>query len=378
MNYTYWLEPGAIDHLGQVLDELKAESVLLVADADAYRLSGAQETLRGTFAPRRIVSFTGFEPNPDFHDLQRGLDTLRGSPCDVALAIGGGTAIDLAKLISTLAVQRGSALQIIQGQSTIQRDGVPLIAVPTTAGTGSEATRNAVVYLDGQKYSPEHEFLLPQYAIVDPQLTYSLPPHITASSGLDALAQAVESMWSVGSTKDSRSWAAKALGLAMTHLEDAVKHPGPESRRAMCEAAHLAGKAINVSRTTAPHAISYTLTSRFNVPHGCAVALTLGSILVYNSKVMDSDCTDPRGPGHVRRTVREIVGLLGCSTPEQANERITALVSTIRCPIRLRDVGVGGQREITFLVDQVNTQRLANNPRQITPATLRNLLERLS
>ena len=374
MDQTVWLEPDAVRRVAQVLDQQNAHAVFLVADEDAYRLSGAQEALHRPLADRCVVSFTGFEPNPKFHDLQRGLDAFRRSPCDIVLAVGGGTALDLGKLIAMLANQHGSTRSIVQGQSAIEDISVLSIAVPTTAGTGSEATHFAVIYVDDQKYSIAHKSLLPDYAIVDPGLTDSMPAPITACTGLDALAQAIESAWSVNSTDQSRSWANQSLRLTAAHLQDAVQRPCPDSRRAMSEAAHLAGKAINVSLTTAPHALSYILTSRYHVPHGCAVALTLGAVLVYNSQVAEDDCMDPRGPAHVRAAIEEIVRELACATPEQARDRVTDLQRAINCPVRLGDVGVSTSTEVRTIAEQVNVQRLVNNPRRMTPAIITDLL----
>jgi len=369
------VKPGAIGDVEQVLAQRDAQSVFLVADEQAFNQSGARAALREPLADRRIVTFTGFEPNPKLHDLERGLDAFRGSPCDVVLAIGGGTAMDLGKMVAAMAKQNSSTRDIVQGKATMDGFGVPCIAVPTTAGTGSEATHFAVIYVDGLKYSIAHDSLLPNYAVVDPDLTDSLPAPITASSGLDALAQAIESTWSVNSTDQSRYMASQAIRLAMTHLEDAVRCPGPESRLAMAKAAHLAGKAINVSLTTAPHALSYIITSRYGVPHGCAVALTLGAILEYNSQVTMDDCMDPRGPEHVLTAIQEVVRGLGCATAERARDRLTNLQRAVNCPTRLGDVGIATQTEVQLIAEQVNTQRLENNPRHMTPAAVTNVLQ---
>lgn len=377
MDQSCWLEPGAIGRVGRILDDLKAQSVLLVADADAYEQSGAKQRLNDALAQRHIILFTSFKANPNLHDVQRGLDTVGDSNFDAVIAVGGGSAIDLAKWVGTLAVQDDAARPLIEGSAPLRRDGPPFIAVPTTAGTGSEMTCGAVVYMDDKKHSLQHDYLLPDYAVVDPNLTHSLPPGVTAACGLDALAQAIESLWSVRSTQSSQRYAAQALRLAASNLEDAVRRPSPDSRHAMCEAAHLAGRAINISNTTASHAISYALTSRYGVPHGCAVALTLGATLVFNSGVTSDDCADPRGVAHVRRIIDDIVQLLGCSSAEEAHGRITTLVRNIDCPVQLRQVGAASQEDVAFLVNQVNALRLANNPRRLTVESIRLLLEPL-
>lgn len=377
MNQSCWLEPGTIGRVGRILDELNAKSLLLVADSNAYEQSGAKQRLSGELAPRHVIRVTGFKPSPNLGDVQRGLETVGDSNFDAVIAIGGGSAIDLAKLVGTLAVQDDPPRPIIEGSVPLRRDGAPLIAIPTTAGTGSEATRGAVVYLDERKHALQHDYLLPEYAVVDPDLTHSMPPGVTAASGLDALAQAIESLWSVRSTESSQRDAMQALQLATSNLEDAVHRPSPEARHAMCRAAHLAGRAINISNTTASHAVSYALTSRYGVPHGCAVALTLGATIVFNSRVTNDDCADPRGVAHVRRIIDDITQTLGCSSAEEAHDRITTLVRSIGCPTQLRQVGAAAQEDVAFLVSRVNTQRLANNPRRLTVESLRLLLDPL-
>jgi alcohol dehydrogenase class IV len=158
--------------------------------------------------------------------------------------------------------------------------GKPLIAIPTTSGTGTEATCFAVVYIDKTKYSLKHSSILPDYTIIDPTLTHAMPPLVTAATGMDALAQAIESYWGVKSTHESQAYAREAITLTLAYLKAACQNE-VEARDAMSRAANLAGKAINLTETTACHAVSYPITSYFNVPHGHAVALTLASMFGY-------------------------------------------------------------------------------------------------
>ena len=194
------LREGALAEAGTILDGLSARRVFFVVDESAYAASGAAKVMAPYFRGRRIVEFADFELNPKLHDVERGIVQCRSAKPDVVIALGGGTAIDLAKLIGTLAAQEDPARQIVTGRAHIEQEGKPLIAVPTTSGTGSEATHFAVVYVDGRKISLAHRQLLPDYALVDAKLTHSAPPHITASTGVDALCQAVESLWAVRAT----------------------------------------------------------------------------------------------------------------------------------------------------------------------------------
>jgi alcohol dehydrogenase len=334
-------------------------------DADAYERSGAAATVEPFLASRRAHRFTGFEPNPKIEDVERGVAAFRRARPDVVLAIGGGTALDLAKVIGTCGADAVDVRACVIGAAAPARDGPPLVAVPTTAGTGSEATHFAVVYVEGSKYSFAHAFLRPDVIVLDPQLTYSLPSRLSAVTGLDALCQGIESLWAIGSTETSRDHAYRAVELALAHLPDVVReHPSPVARHAMLEAAYHSGCAIDIGKTTAAHAVSYTLSSRYGVPHGAAVALTLGAFIVFNAQVDEASCTDPRGVGHVRDAIRRVVETLGASSAEDARARIEAFVAALGCPTRLGEVGVD-EAGLARLVADVNLERLGNNPRRL-------------
>lgn len=368
------LGEGSLAEVAAILDRLSVRNVFLVADQAACDASGAADELGSLLADRSVESFTGFEPNPKLEDIQRGIEQFRRSTPDVIIAAGGGTAIDLAKLIGTLASNRADAGDIIAGRQPIETEGPPLIVIPTTAGTGSEATHFAVAYVNDRKYSVADPRLLPDYAIVDPRLTHSLPANITAASGLDVFCQSVESIWAVGSTDESINDASESIRLTIEHLPTCVQHPTPEARAAMCRAAHLSGRAINISKTTAPHAISYAITTRYGVPHGMAVALTLGQMLQFNAAVSDADCSDPRGAEHVQGSISLLLKLLDQPTSERGAERIRNLMKSIGAPLRLRDAGVQDNEEIAWIAEQVNAERLSNNPRKMARSDIENVL----
>ena len=365
---------GAIAQVARIVEQRQAQRILLVVDEVACAACGADGPLAEAFDSCDVVRFSDFEANPKFDDVIRGVQTARDSNPDLIVALGGGTAIDVGKLIGVLTHQPEDLKCLATGETPIVSDSLPLIAIPTTAGTGSEATHFAVVYVDGRKYSVAHPSILPAYAVVDPQLTHCLPATITAATGLDAFCQAVESLWAVGATDESVAYATEAAELALQHLVDAVHRPRPECRHAMSMASYLAGKAINISKTTAPHALSYPMTSQYGIPHGIAVSLTLGPMLVFNADVTDSDCTDPRGPADVKHRIQTVLSLLGVSNPTDGWKQIMQLVSDVGCPFSLSEAGIRGTEAVEEIVSQVNTERLSNNPRRATSAALTQLL----
>lgn len=366
-----------LGQLTEVLATLGCRSLFLVADPVAYVASGAAGRLTPVFTGHRVTLFQDFDPNPKLEHLAEGLQRFRAQPGDVVLAIGGGTAIDLAKLIAWAAPRNEPLRDLVRGSGLAAQSALPLIAVPTTAGTGSEATQFAVLYVDGQKQSIDAPELMPKFCVLDARLTATLPAPITAHTGLDALCQGIESLWSVHATERSIGYAADAISLAWHSLADAVQRPTESTRAAMLRASHLAGRAINLTRTTASHAISYALTSDYGIPHGHAVALTIGPMLVHNAGVTPADNQDPRGVERVRGRITQILQLLGCEDAFTARARIADLLDAIGCERHPSRLGVVGREAIETIAGKVNVQRLGNNPRRLTHEQLVTMLESL-
>jgi len=371
---TVYLSEGSLAEIPRICQLHGANSTFLVVDEVAYKLSGAAAKLRQFLPPDAITLFSGFEPNPKIEDVERGVAKCRATNPDLVIALGGGTAIDLAKMIASMAGHEEPPRDIAVGGLSLPLGSLPLIAVPTTAGTGSESTHFAVVYVDGQKYSVADSCLLPSFAIVDPQLTYSVPPGMTAATGLDAFCQAIESIWAVGATDESVAYATSAATLAFEHLPGATHSPTPKARHAMSLASHLAGKAINISKTTLPHAISYAITADYGIPHGAAVATTLSSVLAYNFGVSSSDCADRRGTRHVRRRLALILDILQAASVEDACHQVESFVASLGCNPTLAAAGIRSDESLRVLASRVNSARLSNNPRMADQKDLLSLL----
>ena len=362
----------------EVLAELKSKKIFLVTGHRSYAASGAKAHFDRLEKSYELCQFSEFAVNPRIEDVVRGIDVFRSAGGDTIIAVGGGSVIDMAKAINYLSVYpstlNGYRLQVGEPDAVIR----PVIAVPTTAGSGSEATSFAVVYTGRRKHSLADESILPSAAIVDAGLTMSLPKHVTAVSGLDAFSQAVESFWSIHSTIESKRFASAAIKLIITNLAAAVNNPTADSRIKMSNAAHLAGKAINITRTTAAHSISYPMTSYFGIDHGQAVGITLSSLLVFNANVTDSDVLDKRGPEYVRRTIGEICRLLGTENPDDARQKIDELIQRIGLQKRLSELGLQSPDDIeTIIANGFDPDRVKNNPRRLTKSALRGILEEI-
>jgi len=359
---------------GSILTDLSANNIFLVTGKSSYVHSGAKNCLDDLLTNYRVSVYDAFEPNPKLEDLKRGIDLFHCVKSDAIVAVGGGSVIDMAKLINFFGTNDIDPGEYIEGSGRTIRKGRPLIAIPTTAGSGSEATHFAVLYIYRRKYSVTHKYIMPDFSVVDPGLTMSLPAKQTAISGMDALCQAVESYWSVNSTELSKWYARRAIELIVSNLAQAVNNPTEPARTSMAKAAHLAGKAINITKTSAPHSISYPLTAYFGIPHGHAVALTLPSVMVYNYNV-NADVLDKRGSDYVRKAITEIAHLFGANSVRQAREQIETMISDIGLETRLSQLGVSSIESLERVIeDGFAPDRVDNNPRKLTPAALRRIL----
>jgi len=355
-----------IEEVKTILEANGFERVFFVCDQSAYVGSGADTALEPVLQGLSSIRFSEFELNPKIEDIQKGVDQFRSFNPDLVIALGGGSAIDVAKAIAFVGgFQDGSANDLILNQRDSNGSTVPILAIPTTAGTGSEATHFAVVYIENEKHSLASQCILSKYVVLDYRLTKSLPKHVTAASGLDALCQSIESLWSVGGTDESRSYAADALKLAWNSLEQVTNNPKDEFRKSISEASYLAGKAINISKTTGPHALSYKLTSDLGVPHGFAVGVFLAPFLLYNSKVTPNDCNDVRGSSYSKEQIDHILEVTQCQDENEFCQKFLRLLKQIGAPVFLSDIGISTAEEVEQFVGKANFQRLSNNPRKV-------------
>lgn len=369
---------GSINCLRDVLAELDSRKIFLVTGKESYSACGAELCLSKLLKGCEVCRFSEFAVNPGIEDVSRGIELFTEARYDTVIAVGGGSVIDMAKMVNFLSVNPLTLDGHRIGTEAFKGLVSPLIAIPTTSGSGSEATHFAVVYIGRRKHSVTDVRMLARVAIVDSNLTMSLSKYTTAVSGLDALSQAVESYWSVNSTNESKHFAEDAIKLIIENITGAVNNPTPHARLEMASAAHLAGKAINVTKTTAAHAISYPLTSYFGIAHGHAVSLTLGSLLIFNSQVTDDDVLDKRGVEFVRKTVNEICEFLGGDDAFDAAERISSLMHSVGLETRLSGMGLEKREDMEVVVNEgFNAERVGNNPRVLTPQALRRILEQI-
>ncbi len=362
-----------LDSLGGLVRSLGLSRVMLVVDRGASEASGAMPRLRSSLDASLAVVFDEFSPNPDAEQTIAAATAAHREGVDGVVAFGGGSCIDVAKVAALAVADPNRIRNLCEGTAAANIPPLPVIAVPTTSGTGSEATHFAAVYVRGRKISVGHEQLRPKAVVMDVGVHMSCPSRVAAASGLDALCQAVESMWAISSTTESRRYASAAAGVIACSLESSVIDGDASSRAAMMWGAHAAGMAINISRTTAPHAVSYALTSRFGVPHGLAVALTIARFAVVNAGLSASRCRAPQGVEWVRARTIEAASMLGVE-PHEMPTRMRRLLDRLGMPTSLSEAGVP-RASLDGLATQVDPVRLSNHPASFTHDELVELLQ---
>lgn len=277
------LGEGCLQEVGKIAKDLQATNLFVVTGSlmtkEPFRTALA-DSLQNNYL--QATYFSNFSGEPTTDHLHEALIELENCGADAVVAIGGGSAIDLAKAISVFAVHKELSFDEISSQKKLER--LPLIAIPTTAGTGSEATK-VMVITDGEigvKRNPGHPSLIPDAAILDPTLTVSLPKNFTAYTGMDALAHAIEAYVSTKATPMSDHFALEAIRLIGEALPIVYENGNDlQAREKMLLGSCYAGIAFSNSSTNLAHAAARPLGSRYHIPHGLCVSLLLPFVIEY-------------------------------------------------------------------------------------------------
>lgn len=269
--------------LTAVFEKERTKSVLIVTDAGIVKnglTASVEEVLKNSNVKYTVYDKT--QPNPTVNNVEEALDIFFSEECDTLVAIGGGSAMDCAKAIGARAVYPQKSLKRLGGMLRVLRKLPTLIAIPTTAGTGSETTVAALI-TDSEthhKYALMSFPLIPHYAVLDPRLTVSLPPHMTSTTGMDALTHAIEAYIGQTTTKETRRLALEATRLVFENVERAyINGSDLIARENMLHAAYKAGIAFSKSYVGYIHAIAHSLGGRYGTPHGLANAVIMPYVL---------------------------------------------------------------------------------------------------
>ena len=315
----------------------------------------------------QIVRFDDFQPNPLYESVVKGVELFRAEGYGGIMAVGGGSAMDVAKCIK-LFCRMDPAVNYLEQE--IVPNEIPFLAMPTTAGTGSEATRYAVIYYRGAKQSVTSENCIPETVLLDPACLNSLPEYQRKATMMDALCHGIESFWSVNRTAESREFSRQAIRGVMTHMEGYLANTA-EGNAGMLRAAHTAGRAINITQTTAGHAMCYKITSLFGVAHGHAAMLC--DRVLYPWMIQHAEkCTDPRGVDDLQSVLDEIGVCLGGHGAQDGAEKLNELFDALHLA-----VPEATKEQFETLRTSVNPVRLKNHPIRLDTETMDGLYHRI-
>lgn len=317
-----------------------------------------------------IVRFSDFVPNPVYESVVKGVKLFRSEECDSIMAVGGGSAMDVAKCIKLYSNHPGDGGNGSFLKEDIVPCDIPFLAMPTTAGTGSEATRYAVIYYEGKKQSITSESMIPQTVLMDPDVLRTLPIYQKKSTMCDALCHAIEAFWSVNSTDESKMYSKEAIEGVISNMEGYLSNT-QEGNAGMLLAAHKAGQAINITQTTAGHAMCYKLTSIFGIAHGHAAMLCdriLFPWMIRNT----GKCIDPRGEEYLKMTLDEIGKAMGCKDSAAGAVKLAEFFDRLGL-----DIPKASKEQYEELKDSVNPVRLKNHPAELDKETIDILYHRI-
>ncbi|WP_188623183.1 iron-containing alcohol dehydrogenase [Caldalkalibacillus thermarum] len=364
---------GLARKTGELLKPYVKQKVLIVTDA-GVRKAKILDPIEMSLNEQGIAYdiFDEVDPNPTNQIVENGLRYLQKGNCDIVLAVGGGSSIDTAKAIAALVNNSGSILDY-EGVNKLPHPPLPIVAIPTTAGTGSEATPATIITNEKTLFKAAiiSPHLYPKLAILDPELTLGLPPSITAATGMDALTHAIESYTSKFSNPVSQALAINAVKIIGENINKAYfVGTDMDSRGEMLVASCMAGMAFAQSRLGNVHAISHTLGGIFNIPHGIANAALLPYVMAYNL---------PACPDQYKEIAvalgEDVSGLPVTEAGRKAIEAIVTMNKSLNIPDNIKDLGVSLDYLPQMIRDTMRSGNVFANPRLTSESDVRQIIE---
>ena len=366
LNEVSYFGPGARKVLPEVVARLGKKKALVVTDAGLVKFGVAAqvtEILDANNIPYEV--FSDVKPNPTVTNVKNGIDAFKKADADFLIAIGGGSSIDTAKAIG-IVVNNPEFSDIIslEGVAPTKNKSVPMIALPTTAGTAAETTINYVI-IDEEKQKkmvcvdPND---IPAVAIIDAELMYSLPKSLTAATGMDALTHAIEGYITKGAWSMSDMFEIEAIRMISRHLPVAVENPtNAEARDGMAVAQYIAGMAFSNVGLGLVHGMAHPMGSLFDIPHGVANALLLPTVMEFNMPA----CLD-KYPEIARAMGVNTEGMTKKEASQAAVDAVRALAVKVGIPQHLTELGIT-EKDIPALAEQALADVCTpGNPREVT------------
>ncbi len=345
---------GQLEQIKKIVDELGGKKIFLVTGKRSAKESGTLDRLTGYLKDIPIEVFAEVEENPSIETVDRGAAKCKETGCDLVIGLGGGSPLDAAKAIAMLQKNSGSIREYLDQERTCETKGLPMIAITTTSGTGSEVTPFSVITHKEKRAKPAiaPPQIFPDVALVDPQLTMSVSPKVAASTGLDALCQAMEGFWSTQANPVTRALAFQGITLAMRNLESTCKNKDKESVTNMALASHLTGIQMSNIANTAIHPLSYPFTMDYDIPHGFACAIFLPAFIRFNAS-------------NIGDLFSDLLRVLELPNVGAFADVVDSLMDNVDAPKRLSEFGVKA-KDIPALVKRGIGGSTPRNPRPVS------------
>jgi alcohol dehydrogenase class IV len=355
-----YIGKSSLEQINNILNKINATKILVVTDKGIVN-AGIYAKLEAILNKdsRQIVFFDEVQPDPSIKLVEQVVKIARNNNIDAVIGLGGGSSIDTAKVAAALVTNDKEMASYI-GIELLEKDALPIIAIPTTAGTGSEVTHIAILSDEKEqlKKGIVSSRIIPKFAILDPELTVGLPPHVTAATGMDALVHALEAYISINAYTYSDTLALRAIGIISENIREAYNNgKNLEARENMLLGSLLAGIAFANAGVAAVHAFAYPLGGMFHIPHGLANSVMLPTIMKFNMTGNEIRFTEMAK--HLTNNSN--------STAQDTIKEIYKLCEELKIPLSLAELNIP-ESAISQLAESVMkvTRLLANNPRKIT------------
>ena len=348
------------DDILNFINDRNFNKIFILCGKKSFETSGAEKLFK-KIKNKEIKYFYKKSEIPVLNELIEIIKEIRNFKPDLFLAIGGGAIIDYAKMANVVDIKTNLAELIINYSYPFKDKYTKLAVIPTTAGSGAEVTSNAVIYVDGIKHSFESELLIPDNFFLIPEFLITAPNKIKASAGFDAIAQALESLVSKKSNNQSVDYATKSLKISINSYISFLNDPNLKNAAEMSIASNLAGKAINISKTTAPHAASYPFTSLFNISHGHAVGLFFESFFKFNFNNLNKSETS----FDLKKRFELIFTLFNANDINDFNSKISLIKKRAKLIDNLDTLNIDIKKNSENIIKGINLLRLGNNPVRI-------------
>ena len=350
------------EDIKKFIDDKGFKKIFVLCGKKSFVTSGAEIFFKKLLSTKETKLFYKESEIPILEELIKIIKTIKSFKPDLILAVGGGAVIDYAKIANIVDVRDDLADLIINYNYPFIKKYTKLAVIPTTAGSGAEVTSNAVIYVNGVKHSFESELLIPDNFFLIPEFLMSAPNKIKASAGFDAIAQALESLVSKKSNNQSVEYASKSLKISVNNYISFLNNPNLKNATEMSIASNLAGKAISISKTTAPHATSYPFTSLFNISHGHAVGLFFENFFKFNFDNLKRSETS----FDLKKRFDLIFNLLDVKNINNFNSKITLMKKKAKLEDNLGILNININQEAEKIIKGINLLRLGNNPIKIS------------